>query len=257
MVEPVPPTTTDAPRPEALREGHFLSGPRSRRAEARLLAQIGMEFLRGFRALHFLGPAVTIFGSARFHDDHEYYKLARATGAAISRSGFAVMTGGGPGIMEAANRGARDAGGLSVGANILLPQEQDSNPYLDRSITFSFFFVRKVMLIKYSYGFVVFPGGFGTLDEVFETATLIQTGKIAAFPLVLMGTDFWGPLVQSLRTAMERWGTVDPQDINRIFITDDPERAASHILGAALGNFGLQWKPGRPLWWLGERGASE
>jgi uncharacterized protein (TIGR00730 family) len=238
---------------ESLAEGRFLSGPRSRRAEARLLLQIGTEFLTGFRRLHVLGPAVTVFGSARFGEDHQYYALARTTGAALARTGFTVMTGGGPGIMEAANRGAQEAGGLSVGVNIVLPHEQESNPYLDRSITFQFFFVRKVMLVKYSYGFVVFPGGFGTLDEVFETATLIQTGKIAQFPLVLMGSDFWIPLVQSLREAVVEWGTVDPGDIDRILITDDPEDAARYILSSAVGSFGLKWEPTKPLWWLGER----
>jgi uncharacterized protein (TIGR00730 family) len=240
-------------RGDVLPEGRFLAGPRSRVTEGRLLLQIAFEFLKGFRALHFLGPAATVFGSARFAEGHRYYGLARATGGALARSGFTVMTGGGPGVMEAANRGAKEAGGLSVGVNIVLPEEQSSNAYLDRSITFDFFFVRKVMLVKYSYGFVVFPGGFGTLDEVFETATLIQTGKIARFPLVLMGTEFWLPLVQHLRETVIAHGTVGPEDFRGVLITDDPEEAALRILSAAVESFGLKWEPRRPLWWLGER----
>jgi uncharacterized protein (TIGR00730 family) len=242
--------TTSLSRPE----GRFLEGPRSRASEARLLGQIASEFLRGFRALHFIGPAVTVFGSARLEADHQMYGLARSVGASLASAGFAVVTGGGPGIMEAANRGAKDAGGYSVGVNIELPHEQLSNTYLDRTITFEFFFVRKVMLVKYSYGFVVFPGGFGTMDEVFETATLIQTGKIAQFPMVLMGTDFWVPLMATIRETMLEAGTVDRADIERFLITDDPEHATRHILNAAVGRFGLSWVP-RPARWLRETGA--
>jgi uncharacterized protein (TIGR00730 family) len=140
--------------------------------------RIMVEFVRGFRALHFVGPCVTVFGSARFKEDHPYYALGREVGRELARAGFTVMTGGGPGIMEAANRGAKEVGGRSVGCNIELPAEQKPNQYLDRFITFHHFFVRKVMLVKYSYAFVALPGGFGTLDEIFETATLVQTGKI-------------------------------------------------------------------------------
>src|SRR5262249_45288353 len=172
------------PHPEMVR---FLQGPPKRGHELIRAVRIFFEFMRGFRSLHFLGPCVTVFGSARFKDGHPYYELGRTVGAGLARAGFTVMTGGGPGIMEAANRGAKDAGGFSVGCNIELPQEQRPNPYLDRWITFRHFFVRKVMLVKYSYAFVALPGGFGTLDEVFETATLIQTRKIQEFPLVLMG----------------------------------------------------------------------
>ncbi|HYB44324.1 MAG TPA: TIGR00730 family Rossman fold protein, partial [Candidatus Methylomirabilis sp.] len=161
----------------------FLQGPQRRGFELARALRIFAELMRGFRSFHFLGPCVTVFGSARFGEHHPYYGLAREVGAGLARSGFTVMTGGGPGIMEAANRGAKEAGGRSVGCNIELPEEQRPNGYLDRWITFRYFFVRKLMLIKYSYAFVAMPGGFGTLDELFETATLIQTGKIRDFPI--------------------------------------------------------------------------
>src|SRR6185312_13288512 len=155
--------------------------------------------IRGFRTLHFVGPCATVFGSARFDKDHPYYKLAVEVGSKLARSGFTVMTGGGPGIMEAANRGAKEAGGYSVGCNIELAHEQKPNPFLDRWITFRHFYVRKLMLVKYSYGFIAMPGGFGTLDEIFETVTLLQTRKIAGFPLVFMGSQYWDPLIDFMR----------------------------------------------------------
>ena len=153
------------------------------------------DFLRGFRVLHFVGPCVTVFGSARIKSDSPYYELARKMGAAVAQLGFTVMTGGGPGIMEAANRGAKEIGGRSVGCNIELPREQHPNAYLDRSVTLRYFFVRKTLLVKYSYAFVIMPGGAGTLDEMFEAITLIQTGKIRSFPVVIMGTDYWHELI--------------------------------------------------------------
>lgn len=159
----------------------FLQGPQKRSFELRQAVRIFLEIMRGFRNLHFLAPCVTVFGSARFTEEHAYYGLAREIGERLARAGFTVMTGGGPGIMEAANRGAKDAGGYSVGCNIELPQEQKPNAYLDRWVTFRYFFVRKLMLEKYSYAFIALPGGFGTLDEIFETATLIQTHKIKNF----------------------------------------------------------------------------
>src|SRR4051794_26197387 len=183
-------------------DGKFLEGPHTRASEFRRLLRIGADFIRGLRGLHFVGPCVTVFGSARFHEDHRYYQLAREMGRRLGRAGFTVMTGGGPGIMEAANRGAREAGARSVGCNIILPKEQKPNPHLDLWLEFRYFFVRKVMLVKYSYAFVVMPGGFGTLDEIFETATLIQTGKIGQFPLVLLGTDYWAPLREFLGRTM-------------------------------------------------------
>jgi uncharacterized protein (TIGR00730 family) len=231
-------------------EGSFLAGPQPRFAELSRLWRIGSDFVRGFRALHFVGPCVTVFGSARFREDHPYYELAREVGRRLGLAGFTVMTGGGPGIMEAANRGARDAGTPSVGCNIVLPHEQQPNPYLDCFVEFRYFFVRKVMLVKYSYAFVVLPGGFGTMDEIFECATLIQTGKIRGFPLVLMGTGYWRPLLDFLDGTMIPAGTILPADRERIFVTDSPEEAVRHILGS-VGAFGLTWRPKRH-WYLGE-----
>jgi uncharacterized protein (TIGR00730 family) len=169
----------------------FLKGRRGREADLEGAVTFFLEFLRGFESFDFDAPCVTVFGSARFEEGHPYYQLARDTGAALARSGYAVMTGGGPGIMEATNRGAREAGGLSLGCNITLPFEQKPNPYLDKFIEFEHFFIRKVMLVKYSSAFVVMPGGFGTLDEAFEVMTLVQTGKLDRFPIVGMGGDFW------------------------------------------------------------------
>ena len=171
-------------------------------------ARIFCEFIRGFRTLHFVGACVTVFGSARFTENHPYYDLARQCGAELAKAGFTVMTGGGPGIMEAANRGAKETGGRSIGCNIQLPREQKPNPFVDQWITFRHFFVRKVMLVKYSYAFIALPGGFGTLDEIFETATLIQTGKIRDFPLVLMGIEYWRPFwTLCLSTVKSRTST--------------------------------------------------
>lgn len=207
------------------RDRIFLAGPRSRTAEFLRLLHISWEFLRGFRALHFVGPCVTVFGSARFGEESPWYEKARTIGRELARSGFTVMTGGGPGIMEAANRGARDIGGRSIGCNIILPKEQVPNPYLDLWVEFHFFFVRKVMLLKYSYAFVVFPGGFGTLDEVFETVTLVQTGKMPRFPILLVGEEFWRPLIeQFLRDRLVREGTVEERDLYYLTVTDDLEQ---------------------------------
>ena len=186
------------------------------------------EFVTGCRNLYDLGPAVTVFGSARFDEDHRYYAMAREVGRALAEAGYAVVTGGGPGIMEAANRGAKEGGGVSVGCNIELPEEQQPNAYLDRSLDFDYFFVRKVMLVKYSCAFVILPGGLGTMDEIFETATLIQTGKIDRFPLVAMGTEFWAPLRDFISTTMGGEGTVDVGDV-RIFYTDTSAEAVAHI----------------------------
>lgn len=233
----------------------FLRGPQTRRSELFRALRIFFEFLRGFRALHFLGPCVTVFGSARFPPSHPTYELARRLGRSLAQAGFAVMTGGGGGVMEAANRGAWDAGGRSIGCNIQLPLEQTPNLYLDRFVTFQHFFVRKVMLAKYSYAFLALPGGFGTLDEVFEAATLIQTGKMRRFPLVLLGTSYWGPLLDYLRRTMVAGGTLDAADVDRLLLTDSPEEAARHVRDVATGQFGVTYgPPRRPRWWLLERG---
>jgi uncharacterized protein (TIGR00730 family) len=235
--------------PEEIR---FLEGPQHRGFELLRALRIFYEIIRGFRALHFLGPCVTVFGSARFPEDHAYYHLGREVGARLARAGFNVMTGGGPGIMEAANRGAKDVGGFSIGCNIELPKEQLPNPYLDRWITFRHFFVRKLMLVKYSYAFIALPGGFGTLDEIFETATLIQTRKIEDFPLVLIGTEYWRPLIDFVHDRLLLEKTIDPVDRERITITDSPTEAVSAIVEVAMKKFGLtyakQLKRRRWLW---------
>jgi hypothetical protein len=231
----------------------FLQGPQPRGIELARALRIFAELLRGFRSLHFVGPCVTVFGSARFRESHPYYALGREVGARLARAGFTVMTGGGPGIMEAANRGAKEAGGRSVGCNIELPAEQKPNPYLDRWITFRHFFVRKLMLVKYSYAFVALPGGFGTLDEVFETATLIQTGKIEEFPLVLMGREFWRPLMTFVGERLLGEGTVAPGDVARLLVTDSPAEAVDSITDVAMHRFGLTYGPRlRRRWFLWE-----
>ncbi len=239
-------------RTDSVEDRQFLAGPRSRTAELLRLFRIAGEFIRGFRRLHFVGPCVTVFGSARFPPEHRFYALGQEMGSRLARAGFTVMTGGGPGIMEAANRGAREAGGTSIGCNIRLPREQDPNPYLDTFLEFRYFFVRKVMLVKYSYAFVVLPGGFGTLDEVFETLTLIQTGKIYNFPLVLMGTDYWSGLLDFFRGTLLAERTIDAQDLDRILVTDSPEEAMQAIVAAATGPFGLELQPIQPQPLLGE-----
>src|SRR5713101_1374460 len=203
-------------------EARFLTGPHQRTWELGKALHIFWEVVRGFRAFHFLGPCVTVFGSARFGEETPYYPLARQVGAGLARAGFTVMTGGGPGIMEAANRGAKDAGGRSVGCNIELPFEQVSNAYLDRCVRLHYFFVRKALLIKYSYAFVVMPGGAGTLDELFEALTLIQNGKIKNFPIVIMGTDYWKELIGFLEQMSQR-GKISPSDLSLIFTTDSVE----------------------------------
>ena len=234
-------------------EGHFLAGPRSRLEEVRRAFRLLWEFLRGVRALHFVGPCVTVFGSARFPEDHPYYGLGREVGGRLARAGFTVMTGGGPGIMEAANRGAREAGGRSIGCNIQLPHEQRPNPYLDLFVEFPHFFVRKVMLVKYSYAFIALPGGFGTLDEIFETVVLIQTGKIQHFPVVLMGSDYWAPMLAFVREKMVPARTVSPEDPSILTVTDDPAQAVETILQTARTQFGLAWEAApRPSRILGE-----
>ncbi len=218
--------------------------------------RIGADFIRGFRGLHFVGPCVTVFGSARFQEDHRYYAMAREMGRRLGRAGFTVLTGGGPGIMEAANRGARDVGAPSIGCNIVLPKEQKPNPYVDRWLEFRYFFVRKVMLVKYSYAFVVLPGGFGTMDEIFECATLIQTGKISNFPLILMGTDYWQPLHDLIYRDMVREATILPADAERLLFTDSPDEAMDRILPTAPRELGLVWEPA-PRWYFGESGMKK
>ena len=220
-------------------ERFFLEGPQTRTNEFWRVLRIAKEFIVGFRALHFIGPCVSMFGSARFQEDHPYYLLARRMGARLSQMGFTIMTGGGPGVMEAANRGAKDVGGPSIGCNILLPHEQQPNPYIDQQITFRYFFVRKVMLVKYSYAFVVLPGGFGTMDELFESLTLIQTHKIVEFPVILLGRDHWLPILEFCN-SMVKQETISPEDLDLLFLTDSVEEAADHIHTYAVERFGLR-----------------
>jgi uncharacterized protein (TIGR00730 family) len=238
------------PPPE---EARFLQGPQPRGHDLVRALRIFFEIVGGLRALHFVGPCVTVFGSARFVEDQPHYQLALEVGARLARAGFTVMTGGGPGIMEAANRGAKEAGGYSVGCNIELPKEQRPNRYLDRWVTFRHFYVRKLMLVKYSYAFIAMPGGFGTLDEIFETATLIQTGKIKEFPLVLMGRDYWRPLLDFFRERLLAQKTIDLIDIERIHVTDSAEEAVQSITDIAMHQFGLTYGPRlKRRWFLWE-----
>ena len=230
----------------------WLEGPGSRRFEVGFALGVVWEFLRGFRGLHFVGPCIAVFGSARFKEGHRYYEAARQVSARLWQElGLTIMTGGGPGVMEAANRGAREAGGRSVGCNIVLPHEQSANPYLDKFVNIRYFFVRKVLLVKYSYAFVILPGGFGTMDEFFETLTLVQTGKIANFPIVVMGMDYYRPLQEYIQ-FMASEGTISPHDLDLLLFTDDPEEAVEHIRRYIATNYKVV-KRRRPLWWLFER----
>jgi uncharacterized protein (TIGR00730 family) len=232
----------------------FLEGPHSRGYELGTAFRIFRELIHGFRALHFVGPCITVFGSARFPETHPYYALTRELGAKIAHAKFTVMTGGGPGLMEAANRGAKDANGVSIGCNIVLPQEQQPNPYLDKWVEFNYFFVRKVMLVKYSYGFIATPGGFGTLDELFEVATLIQTGKIKNFPVVLLGVEYWSPLIDFIRKSPLLNAAIDRQDLEQMLLTDSPTEAVAFIRKSATEHFGLRYVSRRPSKILFERG---
>lgn len=237
---------------EVKNERMFLEGPRSRWSEFWMLLKVMWDFVRGFRKLHFAGPCVTVFGSARFKEDHPSYQQAREVGAALTKIGFTVMTGGGPGIMEAANRGAFEAGGHSVGCNIELPFEQSVNPYVHRYVTMRYFFVRKVLLVKYSYAFVVCPGGFGTMDEMFEALTLIQTGKIQNFPVVVLGTEYWKEMVQFMNTMLDA-GTISPEDQDMLFVTDCIDDAMKFIQENSVARFNLKSTNRKPKWWLGEK----
>jgi len=249
-----PGSDTSEPAAAGNSDAFMLAGPRSRLQELLMLGRVLRDFLRGFRVLHFVGPCVTIFGSARFYEDHPYYAVAREVGRRTSALGFTVMTGGGPGLMEAANRGARDFGGRSVGCNIELPMEQDPNPYLDRWVNCHYFFVRKVLLFKYSYAFVALPGGLGTLDELCEALTLIQTGKIRNYPVVLIGIDYWKPFLDLLKEMLDE-GAISARDLDLLLVTDDIDAAMTHLQLNAVGAFGLRRVPrSEPKWWLGERG---
>jgi len=254
MPEPVTPDMSKgAPKElKAILTLHdYLEGPKSRGSELLFTLKVAGQFIRGFRKLHFIGPCVTVFGSARFKDGHKYYEIAEKVGYAIAKTGFTVMTGGGPGIMEAANKGAYEAGGFSVGCNIKLPREQAPNAYMHEWVTLDYFFVRKFLLLKYSYAFVVLPGGWGTMDELFETLTLVQTGMIHHFPVVLMGTDYYQPLMDYLHFMLSE-GTISAEDLKLIRLTDDPHEAMEH-LAKYISDFYTIKKKRRRYWALGER----
>ncbi len=231
---------------------YFLEGPHSRSYELGFAFRVFFQFIKGLRALHFVGPCVTVFGSARFKEGHVYYEKAREVGRALAEIGFTTMTGGGPGVMEGANRGAYEAGGKSVGCNIQLPFEQKPNPYMHKWVTIRYFFVRKVLLLKYSYAFVILPGGWGTMDEMFETLTLIQTGVIHNFPVLLMGTDYYQPLWNYLQGMVEK-GTISEKDLQYIHFSDDVEAGMEHIRSYIADNYKIRKKM-RPISWLLERG---
>lgn len=231
----------------------FLEGPQSRWREFKFAWKVLFEFIRGYRGLAFVGPCVTIFGSARYGEGHEYYELTQKVGAEVAKLGFTVMTGGGPGLMEAANRGAKDVNGRSVGCNIVLPFEQDPNPYLDKWVNIRYFFVRKTLLIKYSYAFICMPGGFGTLDELFESITLIQTKKIKDFPVIVMGTEYHKEIVEHVRLMKER-GTISPEDDQLFVVTDSVEEAIQVLREKSITRFNLRPEKQRAFKWLFEYG---
>ncbi|HLF63381.1 MAG TPA: TIGR00730 family Rossman fold protein [Saprospiraceae bacterium] len=247
--EKIKTTTTDSRI--KISEEAYLDGPKSRSTELLFVIRVMFDFIRGFRKLHFVGPCITIFGSARFTEGHPYYDLARKTGAIVAQSGFTVMTGGGSGIMEAANRGAFEAGGRSVGCNIILPFEQKPNKYMQKWITMRYFFIRKVLLLKYSYAFIVFPGGWGTMDELFETLTLVQTGTVHNFPVVLIGKDYYRQLWDYIQYMVQQ-KTISEEDLKFIKLTDDPDEAMAHIQSYIIAYYIVR-KRRKPMWWLFEK----
>ena len=246
-----------APTSETKSEIKFLEGPQSRWKDFKYTISVLFQLIKGLRALHFVGPCVTIFGSARFKEDHVYYQKARELSAAIARLGFTIITGGGPGIMEAANRGAKDVGGRSVGCNIVLPREQFHNAYLDRWVDIKYFFIRKLLLAKYSYAFVVMPGGFGTLDEYFEAITLIQTKKVSNFPIIIFDKEFHQHLLNHIE-HMRQQGTIAQDDLSLFLVTDSIEESIDYIKQKSIEGFGLKYSEAKkrkiphPLKWLFE-----
>ncbi|MFX0558633.1 TIGR00730 family Rossman fold protein [Maribacter sp. CXY002] len=232
-------------------ERAFLDGPRNRFKELWFTFKVQYHFIRAFRKLHFIGPCVTVFGSARFDSSNVFYSKAVEVGKALTELGFAVMTGGGPGIMEAANKGAFENNGFSVGCNIILPFEQKVNPFLHKWVDIPYFFVRKFVLLKYSYAFVVMPGGVGTLDELFEALTLIQTKMILHFPVVLFGKEYHKELYEHIQ-LMAANESISQTDMNLLFITDSVSDMVEHLKIHAVKEFGLVKKPLKTKWWFGE-----
>lgn len=235
-----------------IEEQKFFEGPDSRWKEFKFIVKVLIEFIKAFRKFHFLGPCITVFGSARFEETDTYYILTKELAAGISKKGFTVLTGGGPGLMEAANKGAREAGGKSVGCNIVLPFEQKPNEFLDVWVNIKYFFVRKVILTKYSYAFIVMPGGYGTLDEFFESLTLIQTNKIISFPVILMGKEYHSNLIKHI-DKMVLEGTISETDKNLFCSTDSIQEALNHLEVHAIKKFELRKrKLLRPIKMIGE-----
>lgn len=231
----------------------FLEGPQNPWKDFKFALNVLIQFIKGFRTLHFVGPCVTIFGSARFKEDHIYYNQTKEIAGRIAQLGFTIMTGGGPGVMEAANRGAREVGGKSVGCNIVLPMEQDHNPYLDKWVNIKYFFVRKTLLIKYSYAFVVMPGGFGTLDEYFEALTLIQTKMISEFPIIIFDKTFHKEIMEHIELMLDK-GTISPEDLKLCLFTDSVDEAVKHIQDHGIQKFGLrEARKKRSFRWLFEK----
>ena len=240
--------------PKTKTEIQFFAGPQDRWKNFKYASSVFFEFIKGFRVLHFVGPCVTVFGSARFKEDHPFYKQTRELSGEIAKLGFTIMTGGGPGIMEAANRGAKDVGGRSVGCNIILPHEQQPNPYLDKSVDIKYFFVRKALLMKYSYAFVVMPGGFGTLDEFFSAITLVQTRMIDMFPIIIFDKKFYQHIVEHNQKMSEE-GTISPNDQKLYMVTDSIPEAIEYIKEKSIMAFGLKYmKPEKPFRGLFEKG---
>lgn len=235
---------------EVKSEIKFLQGPQSRWEEFTFTIKTLIEFIRGFRALHFIGPCVTFFGSARFDENHKYYQLTRKFAGEVAKLGFTILTGGGQGLMEAANRGARDVGGKSVGCNIVLPREQLPNAYLDKWVNIRYFFVRKTLLIKYSFAFIVIPGGFGTLDEFFEALTLTQTKKINQFPIIVFGRAYHKDLLEHIE-LMKKEKTISNEDLSLILVTDSIDEAIEFIKEQSIAKYGLIPERKRsPIRWL-------
>ena len=224
----------------------YLEGPKSRTQELVFALKVFWQMITAVRKLHYIGPCITVFGSARFQEGHKYYEAARTFGKRIAEIGFTTITGGGPGVMEAANRGAYENGGYSVGCNIQLPFEQKENLYVDTSITFKHFFVRKTMLVKYSYAFIIMPGGFGTMDEFFETLTLVQTKTITQFPIVLYGKEYYQPIMDYM-TFLSKEKTVSEADLQLVLLTDNYDEAMDHITTYISGNYTIKKRP-RPFW---------
>lgn len=230
---------------------YFLHGPGGRLKNLFFIFRIAFHFFRGLRKLHFIGPCITVFGSARFNPDQEHYKKAREIGRLLASMGFTTLTGGGPGIMEAANRGAMEAEGFSVGCNIVLPFEQKPNPYLHKWVDIPYFFIRKTLLIKYSYGFIIMPGGIGTLDEFYEAFTLIQTGMLKNFPIIIFDKEYYRNLLSQLDHFVEV-GSISKSDLDLVYATDSLSEVKEILQKHSIEAFGLQRSP-RPVWWLFER----